>query len=242
MLMGRYNAIERSSTVDGPGLRYVLFLQGCPVKCTYCYNPETWDFKGGVESSVDEIIKDFKKNPFYKNVGFTVSGGEALCQLDFVIELFKKLKLEKIHTCIETSGCVYSQNKKDLYLQLLANTDLVILDVKSAFSGTFNKISLLKNNGTFAFLDLLKELNVETIIHHVVVEGLTLKEDEIKGMARKLREYPNVKKVELLPYRSGGVYKYKNLGINYSLNDVKDLSYKNLNQAKRWLEEGLFDR
>ena len=179
-MIGYIHSKETFGTVDGPGIRYVLFLQGCPLRCSYCHNPDTWEFNKNSPVSPVEIISEFNKNrSFYRNGGITVTGGEPLAQLDFVTELFRLAKSENIHTCIDTSGILYTENLNSQFDELIRYTDLVLLDIKHINPEKHKIITGKSNDNVLSFARYLESKNVPVWIRHVVVKGITDSYDDL---------------------------------------------------------------
>ncbi len=242
-MTGYIHSKESFGTVDGPGIRYVLFMQGCPLRCIYCHNPDTWQIDGGRPVTVDEIIDEFNKNrPFYKNGGITVTGGEPLLQTDFLIELFKRAKSENIHTCIDTSGIVYNPEKED-YLKkldtLLDYTDLVMLDIKHIDSVKHRKITGASNNNILAFAKFLEVKNVPLWVRHIIIEGYTDNPDELIALGEFIGKLKNLKALDVLPYHTMGVSKYKELGLEYPLEGMEALPVSKAVEAKKHILQGI---
>ena len=176
-MKGRIHSIESFGTVDGPGVRYVVFVQGCPMRCLYCHNPDTWPMNGGKEMEVSEIIDDFeKKRGFYKGGGLTVTGGEPLMQIDFLIELFEEAKRHNIHTCIDSSGIAFKPNNTEFVKKcdrLMKVTDLIMLDIKHIDPVKHKELTSQPNEGILAFAKYTEQKNVPIWIRHVVVPGIT---------------------------------------------------------------------
>ena len=188
MVKGYIHSQESFGTVDGPGLRYVVFFQGCPMRCQYCHNPDTWEPRKGTEVTVDEIMMNYNKNrSFYKKGGLTVTGGEPLLQIDFLLELFQEAKRQKIHTCIDTSGITYRpgnaayNSKLD---ELMKYTDLVMLDIKHIDPIKHKNLTAQENKGILAFTKYLEERNVPLWIRHVVVPGISDDPDDLRNLGR----------------------------------------------------------
>jgi len=214
MKKGKIHSVESMGLVDGPGIRTVLFFQGCRLRCKYCHNPDTWDMQSGKEMDVNEIIKMLKRyQPYYGSTGgVTCSGGEPFLQIEFLTELFKACKKENISTCLDTAG--YGEGN---YQELLNYTDLVILDIKHYLPKSYKALTGGNLSVPTIFLDAVKKNGTPLWIRHVVVPNLTDSEDHIKGLGEYIKAIPNVKKIELLPYHTLGVEKYKVMGINYPL-------------------------
>jgi len=241
-MTGFIHSKESFGTVDGPGIRYVLFMQGCPMRCLYCHNPDTWKTDEGTEITVEEIIEEFNKNrAFYSKGGITVSGGEPLLQLPFITELFRKCKEENIHTCIDTSGITYNDGKE--YIEkldiLLSYTDLVMLDIKHIESENHKALTGHRNENVLAFAKHLEEKNIPLWIRHVVVEGYTDKKEDLIKLGKFIGELKNLKGLDVLPYHTMGVNKYKELGIPYKLEGVPALPKSEAQKAREYILYGI---
>ena len=218
--MGRIHSFQSLGTVDGPGIRSVIFMQGCPLRCICCHNPDTWDFSGGelqsAESLVDKVLR-FKT--YYGNEGgVTVSGGEPLLQSEFLAELFKKLHQCGIHTALDTSGCILDENSK----KLLEYTNLILLDFKYTNSEDYLKYTKMEMYRVQEFLNYLEEIKKPTWIRYVVIPGIN-DTHEAFDMIFALREkYSCVQKIELLPFRKLCLEKYENMGIEFSLKNTPE--------------------
>ena len=234
---GYIHSTESFGTVDGPGLRFVVFTQGCPMRCKYCHNPDTWEPGKGSTMSAEDIIAQFERNrEFYKNGGITVTGGEPLLQIDFLLELFTLCKAKKIHTCLDTSGITYREgesaynSKLDALMQV---TDLVMLDIKHMDSDAHKELTGHRNEGILAFAKYLESKNVPVWIRHVIVPGITDDEGEQKRLGRFIAGLHNVKALDVLPYHTMGVSKYEQLGIPYPLAGVEALPKQEAARAKQ---------
>lgn len=242
-MTGYIHSKESFGTVDGPGIRYVLFMQGCPLRCIYCHNPDTWQIDGGTPVTVDEIIDEFNKNrPFYKNGGITVTGGEPLLQTDFLIELFKKAKAENIHTCIDTSGVVYNPENED-YLKkldtLLRFTDLVMLDIKHIDAVKHKEMTGAGNKNILGFAKHLEEKNVPLWVRHIIIEGYTDNPEELIALGEYIGKLKNLKALDVLPYHTMGVGKYKELGLAYPLEGMEALPVSKAVECKKYILQGI---
>ena len=218
---GKINSIQTLGTLDGPGIRYILFLQGCPLRCHCCHNPETWDIKAFTEEkSANEILSEVKRYRAYfgKEGGITVSGGEALMQADFVFELFLLCKEENIHTCIDTSGCIINESVK----KLLSVTDLVLLDIKYTNEEDYQEYTGGSLKKTIEFLYLLKEMDIQTWIRQVIIPDINDTEENIFKLKELIKGYNNVKKVELLPFKKFCNSKYENLKIEFPFKEKRE--------------------
>lgn len=222
MLSARVHSIETMGLVDGPGIRTVIFLQGCQLRCLYCHNPDTWkmDSEHSKEMTVEELIKVIKRYKVYhkETGGVTVSGGEPLLQPQFLKEFFKACKAEGIHTALDTAGHGFGE-----YQEILQYTDLVLLDIKALEDESYKKMTCASRDKFLEFLDAVRKMNVDIWIRHVLVPGLNDTEKNINDLAVFVNNLPNIKKVELLPYHTHGVKKYKELNIKYPLDGVKPL-------------------
>lgn len=230
----KVHSVESFGTVDGPGIRFVLFLQGCSLKCKYCHNRDTWDITGGSYKTLDEIFDKILKykNYIYPNGGVTATGGEPLLQFDFLIELFAKLKKENIHTCIDTSGMV---PLIEPIRQLIDLTDLFLLDIKHIDSEKCKELVGFPNKKELNFAKYLSENNKHMWIRQVIIPGITDDEKDLLKLKHFISELKTVDKIELLPYHSMGKYKWNKLGFKYELEDVPDATENDIKKAKRIL-------
>ncbi len=234
-MQGKIHSLESFGTVDGPGIRFVVFLQGCPLRCLYCHNPDTWDTKGGSKYlfTPDELLAEvLRYKSFIAKGGVTVTGGEPLLQAEFVKEFFLLCKEEGIHTALDTSGAIITERA----LNALDNTDLVLLDVKSIDAVQHKELTGVKMNNTLKCLEYLEENNIPTWVRHVIVPGWTDNDTLLKKLADFLSPYQCVEKVELLPYHDMGTRKYEQMGLEYSLKGVAPLSDERLQNAMKIFE------
>jgi len=235
-MMGKIHSLESFGTVDGPGVRYVVFFQGCPMRCQYCHNPDTWKIEDGTDMTADKIIENYEKNRvFYRGGGITATGGEPLLQIDFLIELFSKAKEKHIHTCLDTSGILFDESdslKLEKFKQLAAVTDLVMLDIKHMSEEAHKKLTGHSNKNVFAFAEFLRKKGILLRIRHVVVPNITLVEEELIELGNYLHDFSNLEKVEVLPYHALGKIKYENLGLAYPLEGVPQVS----REKAKWAE------
>ena len=236
-MLGFIHSTESFGTVDGPGVRFVIFLQGCPMRCKYCHNPDTWKTKSGSLRSAQSLIKEFQRNAaFYSKGGITVTGGEALMQIDFLLELFALAKENGIHTCLDTSGITYhpgesSYNEK--LDKLMTMTDLVLLDIKHIDPEAHKELTGHDNAGILAFARYLADKQIPVWVRHVVVPGITDEPGALSRLGAFLGTLPNVKALDVLPYHIMGVSKYKELDIPYPLEGVEPASQKQAKDAKQ---------
>lgn len=228
----KVHSIESFGTVDGPGIRFVLFLQGCHLQCKYCHNRDTWDINGGTYKSLDEIFDKIMryKNYIYPNGGVTVTGGEPLLQVKFLIELFTKLKENNIHTCVDTSGMVAIT--PDIK-KLLTLTDLVLLDIKHIDDEKCKKLVGKSNKLELEFAKYLSENNISMWIRQVLVPGYTDDEQDLIKLKNFLQTLNSVKKIEFLPYQDMGKYKWKQLGFKYELENVRPATIDDVKKAEK---------
>ncbi|MDE6505473.1 MAG: pyruvate formate lyase-activating protein [Clostridia bacterium] len=218
---GYIHSIETLGTVDGPGIRFVAFMQGCPMRCKYCHNPDTWALNAGKEISAEELAATaLKYKSYIKNGGVTVSGGEPLLQIEFVTEFFKILKAEGIHTALDTSGITFNEKDKNCvarHKQLLKYTDLVLLDIKHIDENGHKKLTGFSNENPLSFAKYLSDNGKDMWVRHVLVSGVTDNDVYLNRLAEFINGLKTVKNIEVLPYHSMGESKYQKLGINYSL-------------------------
>ncbi|MGI8317019.1 pyruvate formate-lyase-activating protein [Halobacillus mangrovi] len=224
-MKGRIHSVETCGTVDGPGLRYVIFLQGCVLRCQFCHNPDTWKINKGEEKTVKELVDDIKDYiPYFQasNGGVTVSGGEPLIQIEFLIELFRELKALGIHTTIDTSGGCYRRSPHFLkHLdELIEVTDLVLLDIKHIDNIKHKELTGLPNGHILDFASYLSDKHVPVWIRHVLVPTISDYDKYLYPLAQFIKTLSNVEKIEVLPYHQLGVYKWHNLGLEYKLEHV----------------------
>lgn len=228
-MKGYIHSIESFGTVDGPGIRFVVFFSGCPMRCLYCHNPDTWKM-GGMLMTAEEILQKMRRGlPFYRAGGLTATGGEPTLQLPFLTELFRLAKEEGIHTCLDTSGILFEENAA--YEELLRYTDLVMLDIKHTDAKAHKRLTGHENGRILAFLDYLEKKNHPTRIRHVVVPGITYDEEQLSALGRLLKGKKCIESVELLSYHSMGKEKYKKMGMQYPLEQTEPLSADELKKA-----------
>ncbi len=236
MIKGRVHSIETFGTVDGPGIRFIVFMQGCPLRCKYCHNRDTWDAKGGKEYTTDELITEVLKYSSYMKFsggGLTVSGGEATLQPEFVAELFAKAKKNVIHTCLDTSGFV-DIDKID---PILDNTDLVLLDLKHMIDDKAKDLTGVTIQKTLKLAKHLDERNIPVWIRHVLVPGITDDRENLEALGKFVSTLNNVDRFELLPYHTIGVHKWESMGIEYELKGVPDATPEDIKKASQVLKE-----
>ncbi len=239
-MTGRIHSIESFGTVDGPGIRLVVFFQGCPMRCLYCHNPDTWNPQGGHEISVEQILRLYQKNKsFYRNGGITATGGEPLMQLKFLTELFQSARRQKIHTCLDTSGITYSAKKVEKIDQLLDVTDLVLLDLKHISPQKHQDITGHSNKNVLDFLSHLNQRGIPVWIRHVLVPGLTDDSQSLYELGRQLAPYRCIQVLDVLPYHTMGKSKYQELGLSYPLGDTPEATEEQAKAARREILLGI---
>ena len=243
-MSGRIHSLESFGTVDGPGVRYVVFVQGCPMRCAYCHNPDTWEMNAGKTMEASEIIEQYERNlSFYKDGGITVTGGEPLMQVDFLLELFTLAKEKNIHTCIDSSGIAYKPDANPEWLakldKLMTMTDLVMLDIKHIDPEKHKELTGQPNDGILAFVKYLDEKNVDMWIRHVVVPGITDDEPSLFKLGYFIGEFKNLKALDILPYHTMGEVKYEKLGIPYKLKGVPAMPQDQLLTCKKHIIDGI---
>lgn len=217
---GRIHSFQSLGTVDGPGVRAVVFMQGCPLRCVFCHNPDTWDFDGGREITAEALAEKIRRlrSYFGKGGGLTVSGGEPLMQADFVAELFSICKREGIHCALDTSGCIYNDSVE----RLLELTDLVMLDYKFTDGRAYESFCGCSQDAVESFLERLQQMGKRVWIRHVVVPGLTDGEDSVERIYALRERFSCIEKIELLPFRKLCIEKYKAMGIDFPLADTPE--------------------
>ncbi len=220
-LYGNIHSIESFGTVDGPGIRLVVFMQGCPMRCLYCHNPDTWSYNTNKKISTEEILKQYESiKEFLKNGGITVTGGEPLYQIDFVTELFKSAKEKNIHTTLDTSGILFNKSNIEKYNELIKYTDLILLDIKHIDEKEHIKLTGHSNKNILDFAEYLSEKAIPVWIRHVVVPTITDKEEDLVNLGEFIKTLKNVQALDILPYHNMAISKYKSLGIEYKLKDI----------------------
>ncbi len=242
-MKGYVHSIETFGSVDGPGIRYVVFMQGCPLRCLYCHNPDTWAIGKGREVTAEELIKEYERNEmFYRNGGITVTGGEPLLQVDFLIELFSLAKAKGIHTCLDTSGITFgpdaTEYRKKLD-ELMGYVDLVMLDIKHIDNEKHKALTSRDNSRVLGFARYLADKEIPTWIRHVIVDGYTNDPEDLRALGRFIGGLKNVKALDVLPYHALGVSKYKSLGIEYPLEGMPPLEKSEAEKAKMHIIEGI---
>lgn len=235
-LLARIHSFESLGAVDGPGIRFIIFFQGCHLQCKYCQNRDTWNPKLGelynLQQLIDKILK-YKNYFIASGGGVTVSGGEPLLQAEFIIELFKELKKHNISTAIDTSGMFKLTDK---IKQLIDLTDLFLLDIKSIDDETCKYLTGFSNKLELEFAQYLSDNNKDIWIRQVLVPGITDKEEDLYKLKKFINGLKTVKKVDLLPYHDLGKFKWTNLGLDYPLENIRTANNDDVKRAKQILE------
>lgn len=245
-MQGRIHSLESFGTVDGPGTRFVVFVQGCPMRCAYCHNPDTWEMNAGTLMEPEYIIEQFERNKsFYTGGGITVTGGEPLMQLDFMIDLFTLAKEKNIHTCIDSSGIAFNPDspvQMEKMDHLMTLTDLVMLDIKHIDPEKHLELTSQPNRRILEFAAYLNEKQVPMWIRHVVVPGITDDDKYLFELGYFIGQFSNLKALDVLPYHTMGVAKYKKLGIPYKLAGVPAMNQNKVIEKKQVILEGIRKR
>ena len=233
-MQGYVHSIDTAGMVDGPGIRYLIFLSGCALRCKFCHNPDTWYRKSGTLMTVDEIIHDIKKYKSYLKFsggGVTITGGDPLFQFPFLESLLTTCKSEGFHTAIDTAGYANPQTVQ----KILAHTDLLLLDIKSINPTTYKIVTGVPLNRTLETLRISKLMNIEVWVRFVLVPGVTDSVRDMHRLAKYLEPYENIKKIEVIPFHKAGEYKWKDLGREYELYDTPTPSKGMMEIARRIL-------
>ena len=238
--MGKIHSVFSGGTVDGPGIRFVVFTQGCPLRCKFCHNPDTWKIGAGEERSVDDLIREIVryKNYFGSNGGLTISGGEPLVQLDFITELSKAAVKNGVNVAVDTSGYLFDENSPEKikkFDELNKYVDLYLLDIKHIDDDKHRMLTGVTNKHTLAFAKYLSDNGKKMWIRHVLVPGITDDDDALIRLKGFINTLKTVEKVEVLPYHTMGVPKYEKLGIDYPLKGVEPPSKERVMNAKKLL-------
>lgn len=239
-MTGRIHSTDSFGTVDGPGVRFVVFFQGCPLRCQYCHNPDTWDFDGGREVTAEELMREYDSyKEFLTSGGITATGGEPLAQPEFLAELFRLAKSKGVHTCLDTSAGVWSLENSAKIDEVLRFTDLVMLDIKHIDNEQHKALTGIGNTNILRFAEHLRDLDIPVWIRHVVVPGITDSHDELFRLGEFLSTLKNLKALDVLPYHDMAKPKYERLGIAYPLPDTPPLSKDGAIAAREVIISGI---
>lgn len=230
-MIGKIHSIETLGLLDGPGIRVVIFMQGCPLRCIFCHNPDTWTKEGGTSFTPEELVRFIKKYKSYfeNNGGVTFSGGEPLLQQEFLIETLKLCKKERIHTCIDTAGSILNCE------EVLKYTDLVIFDIKAITKEKYREITNCNIENSLKFLELCQKMNKKLWLRQVIIPDINDNKEYIEELAKFVKTIKNVDKVELLPYHTKAIYKYKELNLEYKLKNTSDMDINKCEELNNYL-------
>ena len=238
-LLGRVHSVETFGSVDGPGIRFLIFLKGCSMRCRYCHNPDTWDPETDDLRTADELLTQAMRYRSYwgREGGITVSGGEALLQIDFLTELFRKAKAKGIHTCLDTSGQPFTRREPffSKFAELMKYTDLLLFDLKQIDDAKHRELTGRTNRNILDCARYLSDIGKPIWVRHVLVPGVTDNDDDLHALRAFIDTLQNVKRVEVLPYHAMGTYKWEQLGIPYTLKDVSAPSEERVRNAEHIL-------
>ena len=231
-MRGNIHSLETFGTVDGPGVRFVVFFQGCPMRCLYCHNPDTWSFDENKLMSVNEILEKYESVKEFCKGGITATGGEPMGQIEFLIELFKRAKEKKIHTALDTSGIFFSKNNTKNFDELMKYTDLVLLDIKHIDCKEHKILTSHSNKNILDFAKYLSDNNIPVWIRHVIVDGITYNEIYLKKLGEFLKTLKNIKALDVLPYHNMAIPKYEQMGLEYKLKNTPPATKKQTVNAR----------
>ena len=242
-MIGHIHSTESFGAADGPGVRFIVFMQGCHMRCRYCHNPDTWKMDGGDEVTADEILKRaLRFKPYWgKDGGITISGGEPLLQIDFVIELFKKAKELGINTCSDTAGNPFTKEEPffSKFEELMKYTDLLLLDLKEINPARHKDLTGFDNSNIIEVAKYLSEINKPVWIRHVLVPEHSDFDEDLDALGDFIDTLSNVDRVEILPYHTLGKFKWENLGIPYTLESISPPSAERIENAKNRIHAGI---
>ena len=242
-MQGYIHSVDSFGTVDGPGIRLVIFFQGCPMRCLYCHNPDTWEVHSGKKMTAQELLAMYEHNrAFYQNGGITATGGEPMLQLEFLTELFTLAHQKNIHTCLDTSGICFNPECSENYDSLLSVTDLVMLDIKHIDDEKHQALTGHSNRNILAFAEYLSKKNIPLWIRHVIVPEWTDSREEQTRLGYFLGGLKTLKALDVLPYHDMGKAKYQALGIPYPLENTKPVDKETAVQAREQILKGLKQR
>lgn len=234
-ILGNIHSFETMGTVDGPGIRFVCFMQGCPLQCKYCHNRDTWEIGTGKQYTVNQLYKKILRSKTYieaSHGGVTISGGEPLLQAEFLLELFKKLKENNISTALDTAGSIPIN---ETIQELLTYTDLVLLDIKHIDNKKAIDLTGTPNTNTLNFAKYLNENKIPMWINQVLVPGYTDDSNDLKKLKEFLDNFSNIDRIQILPYHSLGKYKWEKMNLEYPLENVREANLEDVEKAKKIL-------
>lgn len=241
-MYGYIHSTESFGSVDGPGVRFVIFAAGCPMRCQFCHNPDTWDMKAGEKTEASDLVEKALRYKGYwgEDGGVTVSGGEPLLQIDFLIDLLGQLKKKGVHTTIDTSGAPFTREEPffSKFEELMKYTDLLLVDIKHIDDEEHVKLTGRSNGNILDMLKYLSEIKKPVWIRHVLVPQISDKDEYLKETRAFIDTLENVKKVEVLPYHTLGVPKWKQLGMEYQLEGIDAPSKERIENANKILKTG----
>lgn len=228
-MKGYIHSVETFGAVDGPGIRYVLFMQGCPLRCLFCHNPDSWKIKSGMQKTVNQVVKDvLQYKSFIKSGGVTISGGEPLLQLKFVYKLTKALHRQHINVAIDTAGSIPINSTK----KVIKESDMLLLDIKSLDKEMNKTITGIDNKNNLDTLNYCESIQKPVWIRHVILPNYTLNYEQLENLAKFLSNYNCVRRIDLLPFHKMGEFKWKNLNYDYKLYDIEPPTIKEMEKAK----------
>lgn len=226
---GYIHSFETFGTKDGPGIRFVIFMQGCPLRCLYCHNPDTWEKSNAkIRQTAKETFSDFERIKNFVRGGITVSGGEPMLQPEFVLELFKICKENNVHTAIDTSGIFLNEKVKDV----LKYTDLVLLDIKQINPNKYKELTSASLEPTLKFMQYLVSIDKAVWLRYVLVPGYTDSEEDLHEWAKYVSQFNNVERVDILAFHQMATHKWQQLGIEYKLKDVQPPNAEQIKHAE----------
>lgn len=227
---GNIHSIETCGTVDGPGVRFVIFFQGCPLRCAYCHNPDTWKLDINQIMTIGEIYQKYFGVKEFAKGGITATGGEPLLQIDFLIELFKFFKNKGVHTALDTSGALFNGDKK--FDELIKYTDLVLLDIKTINPHLHKKLTGFENKPVLNFAEYLSNHNIPIWIRNVIIKGITDNKEDLIGLGKFMAKLKTIKALDILPYHNMAISKYEALNIEYKLKDTPQTTPQEATHAR----------
>lgn len=243
MVKGYIHSLESFGTVDGPGVRFVIFTSGCPMRCQFCHNPDTWRMRSGMLYTAEELLKQALRYRTYwgDKGGITVSGGEPLLQIDFLTELFQLAKEEGIHTVLDTSGSPFTKEPPffEKFCQLMEHADLILLDIKHIDDAQHRILTGCTNQNILEMARFLSDIHKPIWLRHVLIPQRTDADEYLERLQKFICTLGNVEKVEILPYHTMGVYKWRQLGMKYPLEGIEPPTQERIQNAEQILKGNL---